>query len=210
MRRNRDADYLRRLRREYRTAGVLPSYTGVSELMGFASKTAAAKLIKRLEAQGYVRRLESGRIAAGPRFFEVGLPEGFIRAGRADDIAGAEQCEGWSADAWLVDDPQHSLAIRVRGDSMRGAGILDGDIAIVRRNAAPKAGDVVAAVVDGEFTLKEFRRASGHAYLVAHHPDYPPIEARHSLEVIGVVCAIARRLGTAGVDRRQVGRGATT
>jgi len=194
MRKNRDEEHLTALRRHYRRAGGLPSYAAVSGILGFASKTAAVKLVRRLEERGYLRRTDGGRIGPGARFFEVGLPDAFIRAGHADQMGQADWCDGWSADEWLVNDPEHSIAVRVRGESMRDAGILDGDVVVLRRNASPKPGDVIAAMVDGQFTLKEFQRRGGRAVLVAHHPDFAPIRPQRSLEVVGVACGLARRL----------------
>jgi len=198
MRQNRDNEYLASLRRHYKRARGLPSYASVSALLGFASKTAAVKLVRRLEVRGYLRRLDGGRIAPGARFFEVGLPDAFIRAGHADDLGQIDWSDGWSADEWLLNDPEHSLAIRVRGDSMRDAGILDGDIVLLRRKTQPKPGDVVAAMVDGQFTLKEFQRKDGRTVLLSHHPDFAPILAKGSLEVMGVASGLARRLRALG------------
>jgi repressor LexA len=194
MRQNRDDEHLAKLRTHYRRAGGLPSYAAVAALLGFASKTASVKLVRRLEARGYLRRLDGGRIAPGTLFFEVGLPDAFIRAGHPDDIGSADWSDGWSADEWLINDPGNSFAVRVRGDSMRDAGILDGDIVLLRRNMSPKPGDVVAAVVDGQLTLKEYQRRGGHTVLMAHHPDIAPIHPQHSIEFVGVACGLARRL----------------
>ncbi|HWZ65780.1 MAG TPA: translesion error-prone DNA polymerase V autoproteolytic subunit [Patescibacteria group bacterium] len=75
----------------------------------------------------------------------------------------------------IVKHPVSTYYLRVEGDSMSGAGIVNGDLVVVDKSLEPKSGDIVAAVVDGEFTLKHLKREGQKAWLVAAHPDYPPI-----------------------------------
>jgi DNA polymerase V len=76
----------------------------------------------------------------------------------------------------LIRHPSSTFFLRVSGDSMRGAGILDGDLLVVDRAIEPRAGRVVVAVLDGAFTLKYLNRHRGRWRLEAAHPDYPPLE----------------------------------
>ncbi|MCU0528356.1 MAG: translesion error-prone DNA polymerase V autoproteolytic subunit [Cyanobium sp. Prado107] len=76
----------------------------------------------------------------------------------------------------LIRHPSSTFFLRVSGDSMRGAGILDGDLLVVDRAVEPRAGRVVVAVIEGSFTLKHLRRHRGRWRLEAAHPDYPPLE----------------------------------
>ncbi|MFO8236708.1 MAG: translesion error-prone DNA polymerase V autoproteolytic subunit [Prochlorococcaceae cyanobacterium] len=76
----------------------------------------------------------------------------------------------------LIRHPSSTFFLRVSGDSMRGAGILDGDLLVVDRAIEPRAGLVVVAVIEGAFTLKHLRRHRGRWRLEAAHPDYPPLE----------------------------------
>ncbi|MGD9946121.1 MAG: LexA family protein [Burkholderiaceae bacterium] len=79
--------------------------------------------------------------------------------------------------------------------SMQEVGILDGDLVTVVHNMAAAPGDVVLAVVDGELTVKTLRHDRGGAFfLEAAHPNYPPIRDSTSLEVMGVVTGVVRRL----------------
>lgn len=75
----------------------------------------------------------------------------------------------------VVKNPVSTYFLRVEGDSMTGAGIVHGDIIAVDKSLTPKSGDIVVAAVDGEFTLKHLKREGQKAWLVAAHPDYPPI-----------------------------------
>ena len=72
---------------------------------------------------------------------------------------------------------------------MTGAGIASGDIVVVDKSLEPRSGDIVVAAVDGDFTLKRLKRDGAKAWLVAEHPDYPPI-ALHEVsdaQIWGVV-----------------------
>jgi DNA polymerase V len=76
----------------------------------------------------------------------------------------------------LIRHPSSTFFLRVNGDSMRDAGILNGDLLVVDRAVEPRAGRVVVAVLDGGFTLKYLNRHQGRWRLEAAHPDYPPLE----------------------------------
>lgn len=76
----------------------------------------------------------------------------------------------------LIRHPSSTFFLRVSGDSMRDAGILDGDLLVVDRAIEPRAGLVVVAVIEGAFTLKHLHRHRGRWRLEAAHPAYPPLE----------------------------------
>ncbi|AXE32788.1 error-prone repair protein UmuD [Chromobacterium phragmitis] len=97
---------------------------------------------------------------------------------------------------YLVADPLATFMVRVRGDSMRDDGILDGDLLVVDKGEPPRHGDIVVAVVDGEFTVKRLRRVNGRCALLAANPDYPPIVPAdgQELQVWGVVTACVRKI----------------
>ena len=84
---------------------------------------------------------------------------------------------------------------RVRGDSMKDAGILEGDMVVVERNRPTKAGDIVVALVDNELTVKYLfpKKGAQGWVLKPANPDYPDIVAHQSLEVLGVVVGMFRR-----------------
>lgn len=86
-----------------------------------------------------------------------------------------------------------AFALRVRGDSMTGKGILDGDLAVIEPDRAPHAGDVVAALIDGDSTLKTFALERGRPVLRAENPRYPKLIPAAELVVQGVMVALIRR-----------------
>ena len=97
--------------------------------------------------------------------------------------------------AELIRHPQATFLLRVRGDSMREVGIFDGDVVLVDRAIRPRSGQVVIAVVDGEFVCKTLLMRAGRVRLKAANPTYADIEPRdgQSLEVWGVVVAAIKQ-----------------
>lgn len=85
--------------------------------------------------------------------------------------------------------------LRVQGDSMQGAGIYDGDLLVVDRSLNAKSGNVVVAVVDGEFTVKRLQKRGAKMWLKAENPNYPPIELHdgQELEIWGVVSHVVHK-----------------
>jgi DNA polymerase V len=96
----------------------------------------------------------------------------------------------------LIQNPAATFAVRLASDSMIGAGLFPGDIAIVDRSVAPTPGCIVLALLDGEFTVKRYRPHAGGAMLVAENSAFPAIEvtAEQSFEVWGVVTKSIRML----------------
>ncbi|WP_339940360.1 translesion error-prone DNA polymerase V autoproteolytic subunit [Undibacterium luofuense] len=96
---------------------------------------------------------------------------------------------------FLVQHKSATFFFRVQGDSMREAGILDGDIVAVDRSLEPQHGLIVIAVVNGECTIKRLHKSRSGIELRAENPNYPPIAiaADTQLEVWGVVCGVVRR-----------------
>lgn len=99
--------------------------------------------------------------------------------------------------AYLIERPAATFLMRVAGDSMKGAGILDGDLVVVDRSIEPRPGHAVVAVLGGDLTLKRLRRLKdGRSMLQAENPDYPPLVIGEEMtaEIWGVVVGVVRRL----------------
>ena len=137
----------------------------------------------------WLGRPERGVAPALPLF------DGSVRAGfpsPAEDYA-----EGrLDLNDYLVEHEAATFYVRVKGHSMTGTGILDGDVIAVDRALEPRHGDIVVAVIDGELTVKELHRDGGVLRLVPHHPDFAPIEVRagQELSVWGVVKGVVLKL----------------
>ena len=98
-----------------------------------------------------------------------------------------------SIDEYLITRPESSFLVKVRGDSMTGAGIMDGDMVIVEKGREPKNGDIVLAEVDGEWTMKFFVRMKEEIVLEAANPKYPTIRPKSELRLGGIVTAVIRK-----------------
>lgn len=88
----------------------------------------------------------------------------------------------------MTPHPDTSFYAHVVGDSMRDAGILDGDVVVVDRSLEPKDGDFIIAFIDNEYTLKEFKMDSSGdgAWLIPHNPDFQPIHIEKSNDTFRV------------------------
>lgn len=111
----------------------------------------------------------------------------------------AEDAPGLALDLnnLMVPHPVSTYYLRVDGDSMAGAGVNSGDIVVVDKSLNPKSGDIVVAAVDGDFTLKYLRRESPtKAWLVAAHPDYPPLALHEAADaqLWGVVTYVIHQI----------------
>ncbi len=98
---------------------------------------------------------------------------------------------------YLIERPAATFLMRIAGESMRGAGILDGDLVVVDRSVEAQTGHVVVAVCDGDMTIKRLRRLTkGRAVLLAENPDFPEfvICEETPAEIWGVVVAVVRKL----------------
>ena len=95
----------------------------------------------------------------------------------------------------LVTHPQATFLLRVSGDSMRDAGIFDGDTLVVDKAVKPRHGHIVVAVVDGEFTVKQLYQRAGRVKLRAANPTFPDITPKEgqTIQVWGVVTSCIKR-----------------
>lgn len=184
------------IRRCIRQRGFGPSVRELMEEFGFRSPRTAAKYLEALQKKGLIR-IHRGKA----RGIELLAPpeEGIPLLGRIP--AGSPQEAYEDLEEVLPVDPGffgpgEKFAVRVRGDSMVGAGIRDGDIAILRRGVEPRDGQIVAALVGGEVTLKRFRRREGRVELWPENPEYEPLvfEPPEDLVILGVMVGLIRKL----------------
>lgn len=184
--------HLQALQRYYKRRRGFPAMAKLTEVVGMSSSTSVFGLVGRLTEAGYLQRLD-GRVVPGKRFFARPLL-GPVRAGIPQPTS-QEQPECINLDDYLIDEPDRSTIHRVRGDSMRDVNILEGDLVVVEHNSPAAPGDIVLAVVDGELTVKTLARdPSGKFFLEAANPAYAPIRPKSSLEILGVVVSVCRRM----------------
>lgn len=204
---DRQRNVLDFIQHEQREKGVTPSTREIQNHFGFASQTSVMQYIAALERKGFINRqarkaralitpLQKVRIADIPIY-------GQIPAGMATSTE--ENIEGHvSLDALSVNASKNSrtFALRVRGDSMIGAHILDGDVVILEDRKDVQNGDVVAALIDGETTLKRYVVERGRSYLKAENSAYPDLIPARELRIQGVMISLVRKQSAAARRKR--------
>jgi len=182
-----------RIRQYYRENKIMPTYDELCELFGFSSKNAAFKLVGKLIESGFIEKMDKGRLKPGPHL--LGLPiYSSVQAGppTAEEEILLDKVD---LNDYLIQKPESTVMINVRGDSMIDAGIHEGDKVIVDREATPQVGNVVVAVVDGEYTVKYLDKSrDGRIVLQPGNPKYSPIIPQNELSLFGKVVGVVRKM----------------
>jgi repressor LexA len=186
------------IQREQREKGITPSTREIQSHFGFASQTSVMQYIDTLERKGFLdRQARKARALVTPvqkvRITDVPI-YGQIPAGMStlteQTIEGHVSLDTRSAN---ISKNRGTFALRVHGDSMIGAHILDGDIVILEDSKDVQNGDIVAALIDGETTLKRYVTEHGRPYLKAENPRYPNLIPARELKIQGVMVSLIRK-----------------
>jgi len=169
----------------------MPSFAEMVDLLGVGSKSVVNFWIDKLIGAGILEKDEKGRLIFTKRSFAIPLV-GSVQAGFPSPEE-ESLCDIISMDEYLIAKPESSFLLQVSGDSMIGEGIRGGDMVIVERGREPKSGDIVIAEVDGEWTMKYFKREGKQVVLEAANPNYPVIRPKTELRLGGVVTAVIRK-----------------
>ncbi|MGI8482012.1 MAG: transcriptional repressor LexA [Chthoniobacterales bacterium] len=183
---------------EQREKGITPSTREIQQHFGFASQTSVMQYLATLERKGFLdRHARKARALITPvqkvRITDIPI-YGQIPAGMA--TLTEQTIEGHvSLDIRSVNASRNgrTFALRVRGDSMINAHILDGDIVILEDRKDVRNGDIVAALIDGETTLKRYVTEHGRPYLKAENPFYPDLVPARELLIQGVLVSLVRK-----------------
>jgi repressor LexA len=211
----RQRKVLQVIRESVQRRGYPPSMREIGEAVGLTSTSSVSYQLSTLQSKGYLRR-DAGR----PRTVEVRLPghpavrpEPEIDDDTPMDIASQEAAYvplvgriaagGPILAEESIEDifplPRQIVGegnlflLKVVGDSMINAAIADGDWVVVRQQPVAENGDIVAAMLDGEATVKTFKRSADHIWLMPHNPAYTPIPGDEA-EILGKVVAVLRRV----------------
>lgn len=195
---DRQRDVLEFIQTEQREKGVTPSTREIQQHFGFASQTSVMQYLEALVRKGFIdRQARKARALITPvqkvRIADIPI-YGQIAAGMAtlteQTIEGHISLDSRSAN---VSKNGRTFALRVRGDSMVNAHILDGDIVILEDRKEARHGDIVAALIDGETTLKRYVVDHGRQYLKAENPKYPNLVPARDLRIQGVMVSLVRK-----------------
>ena len=186
-----DGQYLAKLQDYYAKHQVLPSYSSIAKLIGLSSKASVAGMVQRLKTERVLESSPDRRLKPGKRFFERPIADS-VRAGTPSPAVDSSP-EMQSIDAYLVRHPSRTVLITVKGDSMIDAGIQPGDIVVVEKHSSVNVGDIVVAMLDGEFTLKRLAKEKGYGVLRPENAAYPVIRVKGDAQILGVVVGQFRK-----------------
>lgn len=172
--------------------GYPPSVREIGRHVGLRSSSSVHAHLMKLREAGYLEKDDRKTRALVVKGMAAAVPQvpilGQVTAGAP--ILAVESVEGYIPyeQAGGYGD---FFALRIKGDSMIGAGIVDGDYIIVRRQSVAKRGQIVVALLEDEATCKTFEMEDGHVWLMPENPDYEPIDGEGA-HILGVVVALHR------------------
>lgn len=182
--------------------GYSPSTRQIGEAVGLQSSSSVSKHLAALEDKGFLRR---GAAMSRPIDVRAFLRDSSARRDNGDSVSVpvvGDIAAGTPITAAEHLDDQLTLpreltgrgtvfGLRVRGDSMIDAAICDGDIVVVRQQSEAHSGQIVAAMIDEEATVKVYRRRGGHVYLEPRNPAYQVIDGDNAV-ILGTVVSVLR------------------
>ena len=194
----RQQDALEFIRSRMADGWPVPSIREIAAHLGLSSPSAAHLHVKALERKGLLSKdinaARSLRLTGSQEKRVPGIPLlGAIPAGHGD--LRTQEPDGMvyvDVDSLRIPKSHRTFALRVTGDSMIGKHIMDGDVVILEQNADPRSGDVVAALIDGQSTLKTYVIERGRHFLRAENPKYPALLPRGELMIQGVMRMVVR------------------
>ncbi|MFZ3114875.1 MAG: transcriptional repressor LexA [Syntrophales bacterium] len=178
------ADFFRENRR-------MPSYGEMIGLLGVRSKSVVNFWMDKLIDADIMEKDRKGHLTFTKTSWGIPMV-GSIQAGFPSPEEEALY-DVIDLDEYLITKPEASFLLQVSGDSMIGEGIMAGDLVVVEKGRAAKNGDVVIAEVDGEWTMKYFRKQGEMIVLEAANPKYPAIRPQNELKLGGIVTAVVRK-----------------
>ncbi|MEI7475273.1 MAG: translesion error-prone DNA polymerase V autoproteolytic subunit [bacterium] len=188
---SKQKDFLNKIKALY-GKNPLPSYEKICKDIGFRSKNSVWQYFQKLLDAGFIQERDNRFFIShdflGVPYFECGVRAGFPSP--AEDYMENRL----SFDEILVKHPVSTISIRVIGDSMVDAGIFEDDIIVVEKGREPVLGDIVVAIVDGEFTVKYYKMKNGQIFLEPANNNYPNIIPSNEMMIFGVVTGLVRTI----------------
>jgi SOS regulatory protein LexA len=185
------SDYREKIIRFYKKHKRMPNFREIMEVTGLKSKNSVSKLIDKLILLDVVEKDRSGKIIPKKLFGETKIL-GMVEAGFPSP-AEEELVDTITIDEYLISNKEATYILNVSGDSMIDAGIRPGDMVLAERNKQPKDGDIVIAEVDGQWTIKYFRKRGAKIVLVPANKKYRPIHPKEELKIAAVVIGVVRK-----------------
>jgi repressor LexA len=198
---SRQRELLNFIKEQVQASGLPPTVSEMARALKVKSKNAIAKLLRALEEQGLLKR--DGTARGITVFDEYGneIRAGSFLAPLVGTVpAGGPVMVEQNIEEWvnlphsLIRGRRDVFLLKVRGDSMERAGIMEGDLVIVRPVREVRSGDIVVALLHDEATVKRFIEIKGRKYLKPENPKYQNIFPEDEWTVQGKVVGVIRRL----------------
>jgi SOS regulatory protein LexA len=183
--------YYKKIRDFYKRNRRMPSYKEIMDMLHFKSKNSVFKLVKKLMDDNIIAKDDSGRLIPNRIFGELRVL-GTVEAGFPSP-AEEELSDTMSLDEYLIKNKEATFMLKVRGDSMIDAGIMEGDMVLVERGVQANDGDIVVAEVDHAWTMKFLDKNGSKVRLVPGNKKYRPIYPEEELNIAAVVKAVIRK-----------------
>jgi len=183
--------YQKQIIKFYKTNKRMPSYSEITTLLNFKSKNSAFKLAKKLIAENFLAKDQKGKLIP-KNFYGPMRVLGQVEAGFPSP-AEEELADTMSLDEYLIHNKEATYMLKVSGDSMKDAGIIDGDMVLVDRSVIPADGDIVIAEVDNKWTIKYLRKNGKKIYLEPANKKFSNIYPQEELNIAAVVKTVIRK-----------------
>jgi len=210
---DRQRRILEAIRDSVATRGYPPSMREIGEVVGLTSSSSVKHQLSALQAKGFLRQDpnrpralevvmpdEDAQMALAPAAHTEYVDDGRVvhvplvgRIAAGGPILADQQVEDTFALPRQLTGDGELFMLKVAGESMIDAAICDGDWVVVRRQQDAENGDIVAALLDNEATVKTLRRRDGQVWLMPHNPAYTPIDGTHA-QIMGKVVSVMRRI----------------
>lgn len=173
----------------------MPTYAEIMKLAGFKSKNSAFKLVNKLIEEGSISKDSNGRLIPESIFGNITKLSQTVSAGYGS-LAEEEIVETIDLEQWLLNAKGETYMLEVDGDSMKDAGIMDGDTVLVEKTTNLKDGDIVVALLNDGYTIKYLSKKGNSMHLIPANISYKPIypDEDNQIQLVGKVKTVIRKL----------------
>ncbi|MDA3802423.1 MAG: LexA family transcriptional regulator [Patescibacteria group bacterium] len=183
--------YKKQIKNFYKLNKRMPSYSEIMEILKFKSKNSVFKLVNKLIEEDFLGKDEKGRLIPKSIFGKLKIL-GEVVAGFPSP-AEEELADTMSLDEYLINNKDATYMLKVSGDSMKDAGIMEGDMVLADRSLTATSGDIVIAQVDNQWTIKYLRKTGKIVFLEPANSKYLRIYPQEELKIAAVVRAVIRK-----------------
>ncbi len=183
--------YKKQIAQFYSKNKRMPNFAEVMKLLDFKSKNAVFKLVNKLEEDDFLTKDVKGKLIPKNLYGKLRVL-GQVEAGFPSP-AEEELVDTMSIDEYLIKNSEATYMLKVSGDSMKDAGIMNGDMVLVDRSLTAVSGDIVIAEIDKQWTIKYLRKNGNDIYLEPANKKFSNIYPTEELKVAAVVKAVIRK-----------------